>query len=166
MTKHFLAVCLCIVTLSGCQSTNQSSRPESTYNQPGLASSSRVGEEAKDPALNRRYSSAEDQRLRAILRRAQQAHQNTKTAQATNLLAEANVNGRASALQDAFFRLSAKIYSRQCESQAAALALMSIQSPLAMDVPIFLQTCMALNELQCFLQAQVIAQQINDKHPQ
>ena len=166
MTKHFLAVCLCIVTLSGCQSTNQSSRPESTDNQPGLASPSRVGEEAKDPALNRRYSSAEDQRLRAILRRAQQAHQNTKTAQATNLLADANVNGRASALQDAFFRLSAKIYSRQGESQAAALALMSIQSPLAMDVPIFLQTCMALNELQCFLQAQVIAQQINDKHPQ
>ena len=166
MTKHFLAVCLCIVTLSGCQSTNQSSRPESTDNQPGLASPSRVGEEAKDPALNRRYSSAEDQRLRAILRRAQQAHQNTKTAQATNLLADANVNGRASALQDAFFRLSAKIYSRQGESQAAALALMSIQSPLAMDVPIFLQTCMALNELQCFLQAQVIAQQITDKHPQ
>lgn len=154
------------MTLSGCQSTNQSSRPESTDNQPGLASPSRVGEEAKDPALNRRYSSAEDQRLRAILRRAQQAHQNTKPALATNLLAEANVNGRASALQDAFFRLSAKIYSRQGESQAAALALMSIKSPLAMDVPIFLQTCMALNELQCFLQAQVIAQQINDKHPQ
>jgi outer membrane PBP1 activator LpoA protein len=163
MTKHFLAVCLCIVTLSACQSTNQSSQPEGTANQRGLGAVLQAEDGAKDRALNQRYSSAADQRLRAILRRVQQALQSRRAEQAASLLAGANVNDRAPELQDAFFRLSAKIYNEQGESQAAALALISIQSPRAMDAPIFLQTCMALNERQCFLRAQIVAQQINGK---
>lgn len=165
MTKHFLAVCLCIVTLSACQSTNQSSRSEDAGDRRGLASPPRAGD-ARDPALNKRYSNAEDQRLRATLRRVQQALLSSKTEQAARLLADANVNDRAPQLQDAFFRLSAKTYNGQGYAQAAAQALMSIQSPLSNDASLFLQTCMALNEVQCFLQAQVLAQQATGKYPQ
>lgn len=165
MTKHFLAVCLCIVTLSACQSTNQSSRSEDAGDRRGLASPPRA-DDARDPALNKRYSNAEDQRLRATLRRVQQALLSSKTEQAARLLADTNVNDRAPQLQDAFFRLSAKTYNGQGYAQAASQALMSIQSPLSNDASLFLQTCMALNEVQCFLQAQVLAQQATGKYPQ
>jgi outer membrane PBP1 activator LpoA protein len=164
MTKHFLAVCLCIVTLSACQSTNQS-RSEGAVNQRGPVSASRAGD-SQDPALNRRYSSEEDQSLRTVLRRAQQALRGNRTDQAADLLASANLNNSAVELQDAFFRLSAIVHNRQGDAQGASLALMSMQSPLLTDVPSFLNTCLALGEVTCFVRAQVLEQQRRGKYPQ
>lgn len=165
MTKHFLTVCLCIVTLSACQSTNQSSAPEDRARHPGRVAPAQVGD-TEDAALNKRYNSKKDQQLRTLLQRAQRALENNDTNQAAALLAGASVEDRAPMLRNAFLRLSALIYSRQNKPEAALQALLAMQPPQPIDVPTIGQTCLTLGDIQCFVQAQVLLQQLNGKYQQ
>jgi outer membrane PBP1 activator LpoA protein len=96
----------------------------------------------------------------------QQVLQNDKPEQAADLLLKINVDDSAPALQDAFFRLSALTYNRQGEFHAASEALMVIRSPLPTDASIIRETCLALGEIACFVQSQLIVQQGNDNYLQ
>ncbi len=158
MTKYFLAVCLAIVTLSACQSTNQSSRSESSDRQATPAIPPSVGD-TQDPALSRRYSNKEDRDLQTLLGLARQALEDQRTDQAVGILAQTSIDGRAAGLQDAFFRLSATAHRQQNDWRGASLALAQIKALRPADLSLFGQTCSALGDASCYVHSQVLWQQ-------
>lgn len=158
MTKYFLAVCLAIVTLSACQSTNQSSRSESSDRQTTPAIPPSVGD-TQDPALSRRYSNKEDRDLQTSLGLARQALEDQRTDQAVGILAQTSIDGRAAGLQDAFFRLSATAHQQQNDWRGVSLALAQIKALRPADLSLFGQTCSALGDASCYVHSQVLWQQ-------
>lgn len=158
MTKYFLAVCLAIVTLSACQSTNQSSRSESSDRQTTPAAPPSVGD-TQDPALSKRYSNKEDRDLRTSLDLARQALEDQRPDQAIGILAQTSIDGRAAGLQDAFFRLSAAAHRQQNDWRGASRALAELEAPRPADLSLFGQTCAALGDTSCFVRSQVLWQQ-------
>lgn len=156
MPKHFLAICLCIVTLYGCQSSNQSSLPRQTADSakptPAIEATTSSAE-----ALRQRYSTPEDRQSASILRRAAAALNAGNFLAASQQLLQVPVNPL---LADVYHRLLAATELGRSNPFAAAESLLLTRATVVADVTLINGVCSKLGASECVVLMQVILQQL------
>ena len=124
MPKHFLAVCLCIVALYGCQSTNQSSAPTQATGQPDSISPTVVNTKTQDP-LRQSYASLQDRNDRDVLKRARTTLETGNAVLALALLQTVASQPENPNLASSYHRLMASTLLT-LDAQAAGRALSKV----------------------------------------
>lgn len=165
MPKHFLAVCLCIVALSGCQSTNQSSVPGQASSRTDSSPSIVVNPKPED-ALRRSYASPQDQSDRDLLKAVGATLEAGDAALALTLLQTLRNQPENAGLANSYHRLMASARLRLGEVLAAGRSLSDISAPQLQDLSMIQEICTALGAIDCIVQTKVMTQQLSGRHTQ
>lgn len=156
MPKHFLAICICIVTVYGCQSSNQSSLPRQTADSARAAPAIEAATSSSD-ALRQRYSTPADRQAANTLRRAAAALDAGNLQAASQQLLQVPGNPR---LADVYYRLLAATQLGRSDPLAAAESLLLTRATVAADARLINEICSKLGASECVVLMQVIAQQL------
>ena len=162
MAKHFLALCVCIVTAYGCQSTSQST----SQSLPTKTVDTKVSEipQYRAPsgaysALSQRYSSAQAKRDVSILRRTKSAIDRGDLRAAQTLISGGVLPPSDTALADVYQRLMVQIQTRREQPKLAVQSLLNLQSMVIEDVETTRQVCAQIDAIACVVRA-LITQQL------
>lgn len=165
MPKHFLAVCLCIVALYGCQSTNQSSAPTQATGQPDSISPTVVNTKTKDP-LRQSYATLQDRNDRDVLKRARTTLETGNAVLALALLQTFASQPENPNLASSYHRLMASTLLTLGDAQAAGRALSKVTVLQLQDLPMIQNICAALNAIDCIVQTQLMTQRLSGRYHQ
>jgi hypothetical protein len=166
MPKHFLAVCLCIVALSGCQSTNQSSIPAQESNRTDTSRSTTDNKNGPDDASRRSYASIQDRNDRNLLQQAATALKAGDASLAMALLHTLATPPANADLAGSYHRLLASTKLRLGDALGAGRALTNIRGPQKQDLPLIQEICLELGAISCFLETKVMNQLLSGRYVQ
>ena len=163
MPKHFLAVCLCIVALSGCQSTNQSSVPAQQSNRTD-ASRSTGDSQRSDEALRRSYANIQDRRDRDLLLQVTTTLEASDPSLALALLQSLPMQPANADLANSYHRLMASTKLRLGDALGAGSALTNIPELRVQDLSIIHEICLELGTIDCAVETKVMTQLLSGRH--
>jgi outer membrane PBP1 activator LpoA protein len=166
MPKHFLAVCLCIVALSGCQSTNQSSIPAQESNRTDTSRSTTDNKNGPDDASRRSYASIQDRNDRNLLQQAATALKAGDASLAMALLHTLATPPANADLAGSYHRLLASTKLRLGDALGAGRALADIRGPQKQDLPLIQEICAELGAISCILETKVMSQLLSGRYVQ
>lgn len=166
MPKHFLAVCLCIVTVYGCQSTNQSQNSGQQQGQAGEQEDIQGGQSAflinpseqTSTVLKQRFSNAQDRSDRDSLRRSKAFLDSGDFESALERLAMLAATPDNPQLADVYFRLRAAAEIGLYRPLAASASLAKITYLSPEGTTILENICIQLADLDCLTHIHVIDQ--------
>ena len=162
MAKHFLVLCVCIVTAYGCQSTNQSSSqslPAKTIDTKAIGITQYRAPSRAYSALSQRYSSAQAKRDVSILKRTKFAIDRGDLGAAHKLISGILLPPSDTALADVYQRLMVQIQTRQGQPKFAVQNLLNLQSMVVEDVETTRRVCAQIDAIACVVRA-LITQQL------
>ena len=162
MPKHFLAVCLCIVALSGCQSTNQSSVPAQQSNRTD-ASRSTGDSQRSDEALRRSYANIQDRRDRDLLLQVTTTLEASDPSLALALLQSLPMQPANADLANSYHRLMASTKLRLGDALGAGSALTNIPELRVQDLSIIHEICLELGTIDCAVETKVMTQLLSGR---
>ena len=161
MAKHFLVLCVCIVTAYGCQSTNQSTS-QSLPTKPVNTKASEIPQyrapSGAYSALSQPYSSAQAKRDVSILTRTKSAIDRGDLRAAQILISGILLPPRNTMLADVYQRLMVQIQIRQKQPKHAVQSLLNLQSMVVEDVETTRQVCAQIDAIACVVRALVTQQ--------
>jgi len=165
MPKHFLTVCLCIVALSGCQSTNQSSASAQESGRTGSSTSAAVGKKPDD-ALRRFYTNLQDRDDRDVLRQVNTHLEAGDAPLALAVLQNLPNLPKNADLANTHHRLMASTLLQLGDALAAGRALSNIPAPQVEDLSMIQEICTALGAIDCMVQTHVMTQRLSGRYTQ
>ena len=156
MAKHFLVLCVCIVTAYGCQSTNQSSSqslPAKTIDTKAIGITQYRAASGPYSALSQLYSNAQSKREVSILTRTESAIDRGDLRAAQIMIDGILTPPSNPALADVYQRLMAQIQIREELPRDAVQSLLRLQSMVAEDVETIRQVCAQIDAVACVVRA-------------
>ena len=157
MPKHFLALCLCIVTAYGCQSTSQNLPQQTADTRAAQSPQTRASANA-DSALSQRYTDAQAKRDQALLKKTKLAIDRGDIATAQDLISNFVAPPEEAALGDTYLRLLAQIQARLGQPELAAQSLLMLRSMSVRDIATIRDVCAQIDATACVIQALVVQQ--------
>ena len=157
MPKHFLALCLCIVTAYGCQSTSQNLPQQTADTRAAQSPQTRASTNA-DSALSQRYTDAQAKRDQALLKKTKLAIDRGDTATAQGLISNFVAPPEEAALGDTYLRLLAQIQARLGQPELAAQSLLMLRSMGVRDIATIRDVCAQIEATACVIQTLVVQQ--------
>ena len=157
MPKHFLALCLCIVTAYGCQSTSQNLPQQTADTRAAQSPQTRASTNA-DSALSQRYTDAQAKRDQALLKKTKLAIDRGDTATAQGLISNVMAPPEEAALGDTYLRLLAQIQARLGQPELAAQSLLMLRSMGVRDIATIRDVCAQIEATACVIQTLVVQQ--------
>ena len=157
MPKHFLALCLCIVTAYGCQSTSQNLPQQTADTRAAQSPQTRASANA-DSALSQRYTDAQAKRDQALLKKTKLAIDRGDTATAQGLISNFVAPPEEAALGDTYLRLLAQIQARLGQPELAAQSLLMLRSMGVRDIATIRDVCAQIEATACVIQTLVVQQ--------
>ena len=157
MPKYFLALCICIVTAYGCQSTGQN-LPQQTAKIRVVQTPQFAAPANAYAALSQRYTDAQARRDQILLKQTKSAIDRGDIAYAQSLISSVAAVPNEAALADAYLRLQAHIQTRQGQPELAAQTLLTLRAMVVEDVETIRQICAQIDATACVIQAFVVQQ--------
>ena len=157
MPKYFLALCICIVTAYGCQSTGQN-LPQQTAKIRVVQTPQFAAPANAYAALSQRYTDAQVRRDQILLKQTKSAIDRGDIADAQSLISSVATVPNETALADAYLRLQAHIQTRQGQPELAAQTLLTLRAMVVEDVETIRQICAQIDATACVIQAFVVQQ--------
>lgn len=163
MAKHFLVLCVCIVTAYGCQSTSQSTS-QSLPTKPVDTKASEIPKYRAPigaySALTQRYSSAQAKRDVSILKRTKFAIDRGDLGASQTLISDILLPPSDTALADVYQRLMVQIQIRQGQPELAVQNLLNLQSMVVEDVETTRRVCAQIDAVACVVRALITQQML------
>ena len=157
MPKYFLALCICIVTAYGCQSTGQN-LPQQTANTRVVQTPQFAAPANAYAALSQRYTDAQARRDQILLKQTKSAIDRGDIAYAQSLISSVAAVPNEAALADAYLRLKTHIQTRQGQPELATQTLLTLRAMVVDDVETIRQICAQIDATACVIQAFVVQQ--------